>query len=175
VKSASYEVEAGATRPGRTLAGMCGLGRRIMLALRLAKLIETHADRLSADLIHRLGKDPRCTDLRKVPEPELINRSYEIYHHLSDWILYKSDKELERRYADLGLRRAEQGVAFSHVLYAILNTKAELWKFLRDDVLVTTPVELYGEMELFQLVDQFFDRALYYVSTGYERAAELAA
>jgi hypothetical protein len=30
-------------------------------------------------------------------------------------------------------------------------------------------VELFGEMELFRLVDQFFDRALYHAAVGYER------
>jgi hypothetical protein len=147
-----------------------------MLALRLANVIEAHADRLSADLIHRLEQDPRCSDLRKVPEPELINRSYEIYSHLSEWAIDKSDKELEQAYTRLGMRRAEQGVAYSQLLYAILKSKEQLWTFLRNDVPITSPVELYGEMELFQLVDQFFDRAVYYMSVGFERveAAEAA-
>jgi hypothetical protein len=147
----------------------------MMLPLRLVRLIEAHADRLSADLIDRLEQDPRCADIRKVPQQELVNRSYEIYHHLSEWALFKSEKELERAYTELGARRAEQGVAFSHMLYAILNTKEELWKFLQNDVIVTTPVELYGEMEFFQLIDQFFDRVLYYASIGYARAEVAAA
>jgi hypothetical protein len=31
-------------------------------------------------------------------------------------------------------------------------------------------VQIYGELELVQLLDQFFDRALYYAVVGYERA-----
>jgi hypothetical protein len=42
-------------------------------------------------------------------------------------------------------------------------------------VIVTTPVELYGEVEFFQLIDQFFDRVLYYASIGYARAEVAAA
>jgi hypothetical protein len=31
-------------------------------------------------------------------------------------------------------------------------------------------VQLYGELELVQLLDQFFDRALYFAVVGYEHA-----
>jgi len=35
-------------------------------------------------------------------------------------------------------------------------------------------VEVFGELEMLQLLDQFFDRAIFYASLGYEkcRAAE---
>ena len=141
-----------------------------MLALRLVRLIESHADRLSKDLIHRLENDPRCVELRKVPEEELIRRSYDIYRHLSEWMLHKSEHELEHTYRELGVRRAAQEVALSQVLYAVLATKEQLWKFLQDEGAVTSPVELYGEMELFHLVDQFFDKAVCYMAAGYEHA-----
>ena len=32
------------------------------------------------------------------------------------------------------------------------------------------PAEAFGELEMLQLLDQFFDRAIYYASVGYERA-----
>ena len=34
---------------------------------------------------------------------------------------------------------------------------------------VTKPIELFAEMELFRLLDQFFDKALYYLAKGYEK------
>jgi hypothetical protein len=44
-----------------------------------------------------------------------------------------------------------------------------LWEgFLRG------PLEIFGEMELLRLLDQFFDRAICYTAEGYE-AAKLAA
>ena len=141
-----------------------------MLAMRLVRLIELHAERLSRDLIHRLEKNPHCSDLRKVPQEELMARSFEIYRNLSDWLLYKTEHELERVYTEVGVRRSRQGVAFSHLLYAITGTKEELWRFLQDEGVVTKPVELFGEMELFRLLDQFFDKALFYLAIGYERA-----
>jgi hypothetical protein len=97
-------------------------------------------------------------------------RSYEVYRHLADWLVRKTENDLKQTYLEIGARRAHQGVAFSHVLYALTATKEELWKFLEDEGIVTKPIELFGEMELFRLLDQFFDRALYYAATGYEQA-----
>ena len=141
-----------------------------MLAMRLVRLIETHADRLSHSLTRRLENDPHCAELRKVPQEELEARSYEIFSHLTDWLLYKTEHDLERTYTELGVRRAKQLVALSHVLYAVTATKEQLWAFLQDEGVVTKPVELFAEMELFRLLDQFFDKALYYLATGYESA-----
>jgi hypothetical protein len=141
-----------------------------MLAMRLVRLIETHADRLSQSLTRRLENDPFCSQLRKVPREELEARSYEIFSHLTDWLLYKTEHDLERAYREIGVRRAGQKVALSHVLYAINATKEQLWAFLQDEGVVTKPVELFAEMELFRLLDQFFDKAIYYLTTGYESA-----
>ena len=141
-----------------------------MLATRLVHLIEQHADQLSHRLIRKLENDPDCVELRKVPVEELRARSYEVYRHLADWLVRKTENDLKQTYLEIGARRAHQGVAFSHVLYALTATKEELWKFLEDEGIVTKPIELFGEMELFRLLDQFFDRALYYAATGYEQA-----
>jgi hypothetical protein len=146
-----------------------------MLAMRLVRLIEAHADRLSRSLAHRLEHDPHCADLRKVPREELKFRSYEIYCHLSEWLLSKTEHEVERAYTEIGARRAQQEVAFSHLLYAMAATKEVLWTFLQDEGVVTRPVELFAEMELYRLLDQFFDKALYYTAIGYEHAHVEAA
>jgi len=31
-------------------------------------------------------------------------------------------------------------------------------------------VDVFGELEMLQMLDQFFDRAIYYAAIGYERA-----
>ncbi len=146
-----------------------------MLATRLVHLIEAHADDLSYRLIRRLEHDPHCAGLVNVPTEELHARSYEVYRHLADWLARKTEHELEQAYVEIGGRRARQNVPFSHLLYALIATKEQLWEFLEQQGVVTKPVELFGEMELFRLLDQFFDRALYYAAAGYEKARTGAA
>ena len=145
------------------------------MAIRLVRLIETHADRLAHGLQHKFQHVKHCDDLRKVPAAELKDRSYEIYRNLSDWLTAKSEAEIEHRYVALGQRRASQGVALSNVLWAITTTKEHLWEFLDSEGFAEKPVELFGELELLHRIEMFFDRALYYVAVGYEKAAKSAA
>ena len=50
-------------------------------------------------------------------------------------------------------------------------TKEYLWDFLQRQGFLQSPIELYGEMELLRLLDQFFDHALCYASEGFEQYA----
>ena len=139
-----------------------------MIAPRLVQLIETHADQLAGSLIEKLQGNERMSDLRKVPPEELQHRAYEVYRNLSDWLLTKTEGDVERTFTAIGARRAAQGVALSHVVYAILAIKEHLWGFLAGEVTAERPVELFQELDLFHMVDQFFDRAVYYAACGYE-------
>ena len=100
---------------------------------------------------------------------------YEIYKHLGDWLMTKDELDLELRYSEIGARRASQGVPLSQVMWAIVLTKENLWEYIKNKALVERPVEVFGEMEMLQLLDQFFDRAIYYAATGYERATAARA
>ena len=53
-------------------------------------------------------------------------------------------------------------------------TKEHIWNFLQREGFLRGPLEIFGEMELLRLLDQFFDRAICYTAEGYE-AAKLAA
>ena len=143
-----------------------------MLAVRLVKLIEKHSEQLSRELSEKVWNSPRCSDLHKVPPDELEARTREIYHNLSDWLLDKTEAELEQRYIELGARRAELGVAYSHFLWAITATREHLRDFVQREGLADNAMELHGELELMHLLGQFFDRALYYAAVGYERERE---
>ena len=70
----------------------------------------------------------------------------------------------------IGARRAKQNVPFSQVAWAIILTKDNLWEFLKKEREMDRPVEVFGEMEMLQLLDNFFDRAVFYAAVGYEKA-----
>lgn len=146
-----------------------------MMAIRLVRLIESHADKLAHGLQQKFQHSPHCSDLKKVPAAELKDRSYEIYRNLNEWLVNKTESEIEHRYMALGARRAAQGVSLSSVIWGITATKEHLWEFLETEGFAEKPVELFGELELLHRVEQFFDRALFYVALGYERAAKAAA
>lgn len=142
----------------------------MMLAYRLVRLIETHSDALAAGLLEKVQNSEMTRAYRHVAPEELKQRVYEIYRHLGDWLLGKSAFDIEQRYEEIGTRRVHQGVPISELIWVIILTKENLWEFLKKENVMERPVEVFGELEMMQLLDQFFDRAIYYASVGYERA-----
>jgi len=141
-----------------------------MIALGLVHVIERHSDELAAELIAKLETSSRTTDLRKVPIEELRRGIQDLLRHLGDWLIIKTGHEIQKRYFELGERRASQGVALSDFCWAIALTKGHLWEFLQRQGVTGSPIEIYGEMELLRLLDQFFDRAMCFAAEGYERS-----
>lgn len=141
-----------------------------MIAIRLVRLIEQHSDELTDGLLNKFYTSPHTSELRRVPERELRNRSHEILRNLSDWLLSKSDGDVELRYREIGALRARQNVSLSDVCWGIFLTKEHIWGFLQREGFLRGALEIYGEMELLRLLDQFFDRAVCYCAEGYEKA-----
>jgi RsbRD-like negative regulator of sigma factor len=146
-----------------------------MLAIRLVQLIENHSEELAEGLTNKLLSSERTRDLQKLPSHELRERCHEIYHHLSDWLLNKTEHDVEIVYKALGARRARQGVSMAGLTWAILLTKEHLWSFLEREGLHGGLHNLFGELELLRLLEQFFDRAVYYATEGYEEAVSARA
>jgi hypothetical protein len=139
-----------------------------MIALRFVRLIESHSDQLAESLLRKLERSARTADLRRVPEAEIRERIHEVYRNLSDWLMNTTDAEIERVYTRLGRRRAEQGVALSALCWALMMTEENLWEFLENQGMREKPIEILGGFELLRMLDQFFDRAVYYATVGYE-------
>jgi hypothetical protein len=141
-----------------------------MLAYRLVRLIETHSDRLAAGLYQKLRECEKCAAFSRVPSEEFRQRVFEVYEHLGEWLLGKKEEDIARRYEQIGARREAQGVPLSQLVYAIMLTREHLWEYLKHEAGPEKPVEVFGELEMLQLLEQFFDRAIYYAAAGYERA-----
>jgi hypothetical protein len=141
----------------------------MMLAYRLVRLIENHSDGLAASLLERVRSSPLLTDYRKVPPEELKLRVSEIYRHLGEWLISKSERDIEERYSEIGARRATQAVSLSQLCWTIVLTKENMWEYLKKETVMERPTEVFGELEMLQLLDQFFDRAIFYAAVGYEK------
>jgi len=142
----------------------------MMLLYRLVRLIETHSQALAASLLVRVQASEHTHDYCNVPPEELKERVYEIYRHLGEWLIGKTEFDIEKRYLEIGQRRALQHVPFSQVAMVIFLTKENLWEFLKKESVIDRPVEVFGELEMLQMLEQFFDHAIFYAAIGYERA-----
>jgi len=141
-----------------------------MIALRLVRLIDVHADALAERLLAKIQCCPLLPDYDKVPFEELKRRVRETYQDLGDWLLGKPAHDIKISYNEIGARRAAQHVPLSQVIWAIALTKQNLWEFLDQELVLDRPLEIFGELEILKLVEQFFQRAQYYASIGYEQS-----
>ncbi|HXZ81858.1 MAG TPA: hypothetical protein VEG30_18160 [Terriglobales bacterium] len=146
-----------------------------MIDLHLVRLIESHADELAQALMQKLQASHRCSDMERVPSSEMQARVLEVYKNLTDWLLNKTEEDIEATYKHLGRRRWEQGVRFDHLYWALIVVKENLWDFLQEEGVAETQINLYGALELLHLTEQFFDRAIYHAAVGYREASRTAS
>jgi hypothetical protein len=144
----------------------------MIITYRFVRLIEDHSEALASGLLHKVQKSSRTENYCKVPDEDLKQRVSDIYRHLGEWLLHKNEADIEKRYTEIGARRAHQGVPLSELIWAIVLTKHNLWEFILDEAYPERPVEILGKQELLQLLDQFFDRAIHAAAVGYEWAEE---
>lgn len=142
----------------------------MMLAYRFVRLIETHSEGLAKALRKKIENCPKLADYHNVPSDELTKTVYEVYRHLGEWLIGKTESDIESRYVEIGRKRALQGVPSSQVTWTICLVKENLWDYLKQESVIERPAEIFGELEMLEMLDQFFDRAIFYAALGHERA-----
>lgn len=139
-----------------------------MISAKLVQLIEEHAEQLTQEFLKDVQTNPKTSSYHNVSTDELHSRTYEVYKNLSDWLIDKTEKDVEEKYLALGKRRRTEKIPLSQVIYALALTKSHLIDYVKRSGLADTALEFYQELELFHLVTQFYDRAIYYTICGYE-------
>jgi hypothetical protein len=142
----------------------------MLLAYRLVKLIESHSDGLARSLQTCYRQCGKCSAYASVADSELTETVYAVYHHLGEWLLGKTEADIESRYLEIGARRAAQGVPASQVVWMICLVRENLWDYLQKHAELERPAEIFGELELLEMLDKFFHLAIYYAALGHERA-----
>jgi hypothetical protein len=143
-----------------------------MLGIKLVRLIERHSDTLSRSLTEQIRNSQHTSDFCKIPAEKLQLAATEVYHNLGEWLLQKTEVDISSRFKAVAARRASEGISLHQFVWALTLTRDHLWKFLRREAFADNVVELHGQLELLQLLNQFFDRAVYYAILGYNEARE---
>lgn len=143
-----------------------------MLGMKLVRLIEKHSDTLSRELTEQVLTSEHTSDFRKIPPEDLRLAATDLYRNLGEWLLQKREKEIMNRFKAVATRRVQEGIRPHQMVWALMLTRDCLWRFLRKEAFLDSIVELHAELELQQLLNQFFDRAIYYAIQGYEEAEE---
>jgi hypothetical protein len=143
-----------------------------MLALKLVRLIEAHSEELAAGLTDKLRQSERTRDFCKVSPEELSLAAVEIYHNLGEWLLQKTETDIAERFIKLGERRATEGVGLHQFVWALVISRNHLLQFLQREAFADNIIQLSGKIELHQMLNQFYDRAVYYGVLGYTEAMD---
>jgi hypothetical protein len=143
-----------------------------MLALKLVRLIEEHSGELAMGLTDKLRQSERTGDFCKVSREGLCLAATEIYRNLGEWLLQKTETDIAERFRALGARRAAEGVGVHQFVWALVISRNHLWQFLQREAFADNIVQLSGELELQQMLNLFYDRAVYYGVLGYKEAED---
>ncbi len=141
-----------------------------MVTRKLIQLIESHGDALASTLAEKLHRSSRTAGFLVIPREELAHAARELYRNLGDWLLSKTEAEIEMRFVEVGKRRYQQRVPLDDVVWGIIMSKENLLGFLRRESLANHALDLFNELEFLQVLDGFFDRAIYYTVKSYEQA-----
>ena len=153
-----------------------------MLGARLLLLIQSHAGSLTRETLQDLVTNERTAAFRHLRPAELESRVALLFNNLARWIGDPSDEAVRKEYEEMGRTRFREGVPLSELIYAIILTKQHLRRYIREHGLVDfsgdritpdelLPLELHSIQELNYQVGEFFDRALFYLTCGYEAEA----
>jgi len=143
-----------------------------MLGMKLVRLIEAHSEALSRGLTEKMRKSERTSDFRRIPPKDLRLAAAEVYRNLGEWLLQKTEGDIASRFRAIAARRVSEGIGLHQLVSALMLTRDHLWHFLRREAFADNIVELHGELELHQMLNQFFDRAVYYAILGYDEARQ---
>lgn len=136
---------------------------------RLVTLIEKNADQLTKDWLSEVRKNPATPTYHTYDEKALYKRAFDVYSRLSKWISKETTKEeIARHYIDLGFQRRRENFALSEVVQALILTRRFLWLKVLSEGFLDTALELYKALQLNNRVILYFDRAIYYITLGYE-------
>jgi hypothetical protein len=131
-----------------------------------------NAERMSEEVLRKIRNSERCKQLLlAVPAEDQQRSTLAVYRDLTAWLGTESDATIEERYVSLGVRRAQQGVPFSNLYWAICIAHEYLWSYIQQECLLDEPVEFWGGVNLLSSLTQFFNRALYFALLGYEKVA----
>ncbi len=148
-----------------------------MLANNLVRMLEDHAEQITADVIHRMREDPELPNLKRLPEAELRSWACHILKHLGDWLSDSEEKQIASCYEGLGKLRFEEHVPLHESVRNFQRLKDTMVAYIRNQGIRQTTMEVYAEEELEHLLGRFFDKMIYYMVRGYEvarRHAEVA-
>jgi len=141
-----------------------------MLYEKFIRLVEDHADSITKDWVAEVKSNPSTLGYRKMKDEMLKSRVHNVYRRLGEWIMNAdpTDAKTAEFFIDIGRQRAAEDLKSSEVIYALILSRVVLWRYIISHGIIHSSLELHQCLGFYQQLNNFFDKATYYVAVGYE-------
>lgn len=141
-----------------------------MLYSKYIHLVEDHAEELTNRWKIEIKTNPSTTGYRELNDKILGSRVYSVYKKLGEWLdsADLNDPKVAEHFIKLGKDRANENLKSSEVIYALLLTRVILWKYITNNSIINSSLDLHRSLEFYQLLINFFDKATYFTAVGFE-------
>ncbi len=145
-----------------------------MLYEKFIRLVEDHAEALTKEWIHEIKTNPSTKGYRKIDDAILGVRVFDVYKRLGQWIMNAdpSDPKTAEHFIKLGRERAKENLKNSEVIYALILARVVLWRYIVDQGVINSIIDLHQSLEFYQKINNFFDKATYFVAVGFESVSD---
>ncbi len=139
-----------------------------MISGKLISIIEKNADTIIQSLIKELRTNSRTIAYKNLADSKLIERTKNVYIHLSSWLGDKTDEEIGKLYHALGKERLKENIPLSQLISALTITRNHLCRYIENEIPCNSSLETYQLMEFTNYITTFFDKAIYHSIRGTE-------
>ncbi len=141
-----------------------------MLYRKFITLVEDHAEDITRLWIEEVRKNPATQGYNKFTDEDLHDKVYDVYIRLGRLLMEEDPtfRGLAAHYMKLGKDRAAEGLKLSEVIYALSLTRVVLWRWVVNQGVINGTLDLQQALEFYQKVTNYFDKAVYFVSCGFE-------
>lgn len=142
--------------------------KKSIVSNRFVRLIEENHQEIIEHFMNDVIRNKKTTAYRNMDPHDLYEIGSRVYRELSKWIERGLPKEeVKEYYRKLGKVRHSEGIPFSQFFQALVLLKRHMWLFIKRQ-LENEMTDYKQAMEVSDRVVLFFDRAAYYMLTGYE-------
>lgn len=141
-----------------------------MLYEKFIRLVEEHADQLTRKWVNEVRHHPSTKSYHDLSDIILSKRIHSVYRRFGDWLLSKDlgNKKNAEFFMKIGRERSHEGAKASEVIYAVILARAVLWHYVIEQGVINTTIDMHQALEFYHTVNNFFDKAVYFVAVGFE-------
>lgn len=141
-----------------------------MLYRKYIQMVEDHAEQLTARWTNEVKNNPSTPGYSKMPKALLDKRVYDVFKRLGDYLMQDEPtfNTTAQHFIKLGRERAREGIGLSEVIYSLILERVVIWNFIREEGLISSHFEVYDALGFYEKINNFFDKAVYFISKGFE-------